>query len=180
VTSPTVRRPLPAVIALAALLLLAAIVWWRVLNRDSGSSAAAPCSTDTAPAPTLPAPELVTVQVLNSTDRAGIADKARSTLVDDGFNSPHAAANDKAKVQIQGVAHIRYGTRGKEGAALLHYYFPKARLVTTASKSATVVVSLGARYRGIVSPSAVSAALRQDGIQLRSAPAGQPSPSASC
>src|SRR4051812_9282856 len=128
VANTTMRRPLPAVIALAALLLLTAIVWWRGLNRDSGASTPHPCSTRTHPAATLPAPNLVTVQVLNSTDRQGIADKVRSTLVNDGFNSPDPAANDTKKAKIPGVAQIRYGSKGANGAKLLHYYFPKAKL----------------------------------------------------
>ena len=181
--SPTVRRPLPAVIALAALLLLTAIVWWRVLNRDSGSGAASSaCSTanQEPSGATLPDPSLVTVQVLNSTTRNGIADKARSALVDDGFKSPNAAANDKPKVKIPGVAQIRYGSRGKDGALLLHYYLPKAKLVPTQSKSATVVLSLGDRYQGISTESAVAAALQRKNITLRTAAPGQPSESANC
>jgi len=178
VVSPTLRRPLPAVIALAALLLLTAIVWWRALNRDSDdSSTATNCPPDTSSTATLPDPSLVTIQVLNATDRSGIADKARSTLVDDGFQSPSAAANDKPKVHISGVAEIRYGSKGEDGAKLLHYYFPKAKLVSTDSKSKTVVVSLGRRYKGVASPSAVEAALRQDQIELRSA---APSTDANC
>jgi hypothetical protein len=180
VASTPMRRPLPAVIALAALLLLTAIVWWRVLNRDSGSSASSPCSSEAPPAATLPAPNLVTVQVLNATDRNGIAEKARSTLVNDGFNSPHPADNDEPKVKIAGVAEIRYGSKGTDGAKLLHYYFPKAELVATKSKSATVVVSLGQRYQGIASSSAVTADLQRKQIELRTAAPGKRSPSPSC
>jgi hypothetical protein len=180
VASPSVRRPLPAVIALAALLLLTGIVWWRVLNRDTGSSAAPTCPTEGPPAVTLPAPNLITVQVLNATDRTGIAEKARSTLVNDGFNSPNAAANDKPKVKIPGVAQIRYGSKGAPGAKLLHYYLPKAKLVATKSKSATVIVSLGQRYQGVTSSSAVSAALQRKDIQLRTAAPEQPTASPTC
>lgn len=177
--STSVRRPLPAVIALAALLLLTAIVWWRVLNRDSGSSASPTCTSEPPPAASLPAPSLVTVQLLNSTDRQGIADKARATLVNDGFNSPDPADNDKSKVKIPGVAQIRYGRKGKGGAKLLHYYFPKAKLVHIKSKTATVVVSLGARYQGVASSSAVNAALQDKDIELRTAARG-PSESPTC
>jgi hypothetical protein len=180
VASPSVRRPLPAVIALAALLLLTGIVWWRVLNRDTGSSGASTCPTESPPAVTLPAPNLVTVQVLNATDRTGIAEKARSTLVNDGFNSPNPAANDKPKVKIPGVAQIRYGNKGTQGAKLLHYYLPKAKLVATKSKSATVIVSLGQRYKGVTSASAVTAALQRKDIELRTAAPAQPTASPTC
>jgi LytR cell envelope-related transcriptional attenuator len=181
VAKTSMRRPLPAVIALAALLLLTAIVWWRVLNRDSSSSGStsSSCSAETHAVATLPAPNLVIVQVLNSTNRQGIADKVRSTLVNDGFNSPDPAANDKQKMKIPGVAQIRYGSKGRNGAKLLHYYFPKAKLVATKAKSATVIVSLGEGYQGVVTSSAVTAALQQKQIELRTAAPG-PSPSPTC
>lgn len=181
--STPLRRPIPALIALLALLLLTALVWWRVLNRDASSGVALGCPTPTpthTPAAVLPAPNRVTVQVLNATHRNGIAGKARTTLVSDGFNSPQPAANDKSKVKIGGVAEIRYGDAARDGATLLHYYFPGARLVQTNTKSATVVVSLGEKYRGVASPSSVQEALRLKDIQLESATPGQPTPSPTC
>jgi hypothetical protein len=174
------RRPLPALIALLALLLLTALVWWRVLNRDSGSAASSNCPTPSAPAAQLPGPNRVTVQVLNATSRNGIAGKARARLVADGFNSPRPAGNDKPKVKIRGVAQIRFGPRGRNGATLLHYYFPGARLVPSKSKSAIVVVSLGEKYRGIASASAVTATLHRRNIQLNTAAPGAPRPSPTC
>ena len=180
-TSLPLRRPLPALIALLALLLLTALVWWRVLNRDNGSEAAGSCSTESpAAAAVLPGPNQVTVRVLNATDRTGIAGKARTTLVSDGFNSPNPAANDKRKVKIRGVAEIRYGRRGRDGAKLLRYYFPHARLVRTGVKSATVIVSLGDKYRGVASPSSVAAELRRANIALDTATPGEPGPSPTC
>ena len=88
-----VRRPLPALIALFALLLLTALVWWRVMNRDSHKDAAqptCPTPTPTESADTLPAPAAVTVQVLNGTfktkkPRSGIAGKVSTALEKDGF-----------------------------------------------------------------------------------------------
>jgi hypothetical protein len=180
VTTP-LRRPLPAVIALAALLLLTALVWWRVLHRDSGSAESSSCPTERAtPSSTLPAPRLVTVRLLNATDRTGIASKARTRLVADGFNIPAEAGNDRPKVKIHGVAEIRFGTKGHAGAKLLLYYLPGAKLVTTSSTSATVIVSLGEKYRGVTSASAVQAALEQKNIGLSTIAAGQPTPTPSC
>jgi hypothetical protein len=175
------RRPLPAIIALLALLLLTAIVWWRVLNRSGGTSAASTCPTTPPPAATLPAPNLVTVQVLNATKRNGIGGKARSALTADGFVSPNPAANDKPKTHIPGgVAQIRYGTKGAPGAKLLKFYLPKAHLSRTKTTSATVIVSLGPRYQGIATPSSVQAALQNKDITLVSSAPGQPSPSPTC
>lgn len=180
-TSPSVRRPVPALIALAALLLLTALVWWRVLHRGTGSPAATPCPTPTTPSGTvLPAPDHVTVTVLNSTDRNGIAGKARNALIDDGFGSSGPAGNDTRKRPIRGVAEIRYGPKGRDGARLLRYYLPGARLVATHSKSAVVVLSLGEKYRHVASASQVQAMLRRDDVRLATPSPTSPSPTASC
>jgi hypothetical protein len=178
-TTPT-RRPLPALIALVALLLLTALVWWRVLHRGGGTHhTARPCPTQVAQT-TLPAPGQITLKVLNATKRNGIAARARTTLVGDGFNVPAPAANDKPKKHIRGVAEIRYGPSGKQAATLLHYYFPGARLVPTSTRSAVVTVSLGDRYRSVATSSAVTAALQRQHIGLASTGSAGPSGTASC
>jgi hypothetical protein len=173
---------LPALISLLALLLLTALVWWRVMHRGGGSDTVAPCPTPTAAAATLPAPARITVQVLNATKRNGIATKARTTLVSDGFNVPDAAANDSPNANVPGTAEIRFGPTAKQGATLLRYYFPGARMVATQSKTATVVVSLGAKYRSVASTTAVQAALKHDKVEVGTATSTSsgPSPSPSC
>jgi hypothetical protein len=164
------RRPLPAVLALLALLLLTGLVWWRVLNRSSGGTthhaAKSACPSPTSSAAALPAPSAVTVAVLNSTTRNGIAGKARTALVQDGFKSPSAASDDSAKVRnkIKTVAQIRYGPSGKSGATVVHYYLPGSTMVATADKSATVIISLGTAYRAVATPAAVGAALKKAGL----------------
>ena len=107
--STTIRRPLPALVFLLALLLLTALVWWRVLNRhDTTSSASPSCSTSSSSSNVLPTPAVVTVQVYNSTKRNGIAKSARSALLKDGFRIPDQATNDPTKGTVKGVAEIRY------------------------------------------------------------------------
>src|SRR3954454_18344971 len=90
VASHLTRRPLPALVALIALLLFTGLVWWRGMHRGDSKPPACPTPTtsSSSPAAALPAPAEVTVQLLNSTTRAGIAAKARTTLVAAGFNSP--------------------------------------------------------------------------------------------
>jgi hypothetical protein len=174
---------------LLALLILTGLVWWRVLHRSSGTSNSAgpqPCATRTTSAPPsgtaeLPTPDAVTVRVLNSTDRAGIAGKAQAALVKDGFRSPRPASNDaRHHDKIKGVAQIRFGRSAKPDATLLHYYFPGARLVRTHSKRSVVTISLGKRYRRVASAQQVRAAMRADGIGSSSPPTSGPSSSPSC
>lgn len=171
--STLTKRPLPALVALVALVVLAGLVWWRVMHRGGTENAATPCPTHTASA-TLPAPGRITVSVLNATKRGGIAARARTALVSDGFNVPKPAANDSPKKKVLGVAEIRFGPKGRAGATTLRYYFPGARLVAVNVKTATVVVSLGAKYRSVATPAGVQAALRRDDVLLASGAPGSP------
>ncbi|HET8582255.1 MAG TPA: LytR C-terminal domain-containing protein [Jatrophihabitans sp.] len=179
--SSLTRRPVPALVALAALLLLTGLVWWRVLNRGTSGATAAHCptpspSTSAPVTATLPAPTSINLTVLNSTNRTGIAGKARAALVADGFKVPAAAGNDTAfHNKIPGVAEIRYGPAAKQAASVVLYYVPGAKLVPNASKTSTVVVSLGAKYRSIATPAAAAAAMKAAGVRT-SAPPSSPAP----
>lgn len=176
------RRPLPALIALLALLLLTALVWWRVLNRSTAEGhGAKPCPTPVRPAVVLPAPSAVTLQILNSTTRTGIAGKARTVFTEIGFNVPAPAANDNRKLlnKIKTSAQIRYGPAQAQSARLVAYYLPGATLVRTTSRSSTVVVSLGTKYRGIASAATVQAQLKRDNA-VAGTPTPLPSTAATC
>jgi hypothetical protein len=158
VASTVVRRPLPALISLLALLLLTAIVWWRVLHRDDSSAkqtAAKPCpsATASAPAPTvLPAPRTIDVEVLNSTNRRGIATAARTAFIAGGFRSPRMAGNLKLKRPITTTGQIRYSPAEKSAATLVSYYLPGSKLVATRTTQKRVVVVLGAKYQKLATP----------------------------
>jgi hypothetical protein len=179
------RRPLPALVSLLALLLLTALVWWRVLHRDGANGASSsPCSTPTPTATAtattraaLPAPAQVSVEVLNATNRTGIAGKARTALVQDGFKIPKPAGN-LLNTKITGVAEIRYGASAAKGAQLLQYYFPGAVLKQTTAATATVIVALGDGYKGVATPATVQAALQKANVAV-STPAPTPTPSGS-
>lgn len=180
--STTRRRPLPALIFLVALLAVTALVWWRVIGRntDSATSTARSCPTptpSTSASVVLPTPQSVTVVVLNSTSRAGIASQARDVLVSDGFAVPDPADND-AKGPVPGVAEIRYGAGQLPAAKLLRYYLPAAKLVRTTSADGSVVVSLGRKYKHLASRSVVQAALRRDGVVQQAASSPAPTGSA--
>jgi hypothetical protein len=183
--STLTRRPVPALVSLLALLLLTALVWWRVLHRTDASDTTTACPTPTTStaAVTLPAPASITLLVLNSTTRAGIASKARTTLITDGFNVPAAASNDSAakRNKITTTAEIRFGPKGKQAATLVRYYFPGASMVSTTFTSATVVISLGTKYHAVAAPTVVNAALKTDKVAVASqSPSPTSSGSASC
>jgi hypothetical protein len=177
----TARRPLPALIALLALTLLTALVWWRVLNRG-GASSAKSCSNQAA-AVVLPQPASVTLSVYNSTNRTGIAKATAKILSTDGFKVL-GYQNDPANQVIQGIGEIRYTLDQKNGATLLAYYFPGAKLVQyTAQTDSKLVVSLGTRFTKVATAATVHTALT--GAQVSQAPTGSrtsatPSPTNSC
>lgn len=179
-TSATKRRPLPALVFLLALCLLSALVWWRVMNRDDGHAAAKPACTTSQTPKHLPQPQAISVTVLNSTTRNGIAGVARSALIKDGFQIPNPAANDTSTVAVAGVAEIRYGPTGSDGAKLLAYYLPGAALVATQASDSTVVVSLGAKYTAVAASAAVAEALKTAGITLTRTTGVQTTGTASC
>jgi len=55
------RRPIPALICLLALTLLTALVWWRVINRDSAHDTKSSSCTPGPVANTLPSPRLISL-----------------------------------------------------------------------------------------------------------------------
>lgn len=180
--SSTARRPVPALVALVALLLLTGLVWWRVLNRSNASEKqqAKPCPTPTV-AVKYPAREKLTLAVLNATTRTGIAGRARTTLIQDGFNVPSLAANAPTKTinKLKVSAEIAYGPAGKQGAQLVAYYFPGAKLTQTTTKSATITISLGTLFKGVASQTSVETALGRAHAQVGT-PTPSPSPSPTC
>jgi hypothetical protein len=179
--STTMRRPLPALIFLIALTLLAALVWWRVLSRSHHSATPAQhCSAPPSGALVLPPPSSVTVVVLNSTQRNGLAGAARAALLRAGFRSPDPPRNDlSARSPLTGVAQIRYPTGMLGGAKLLQYYLPGATLTSSTATDGKIVVSLGKAYRSVASAAAVRAAMTRDKVSVGPSPTSSASASAS-
>jgi hypothetical protein len=180
--SPTKRRPLPALVLLIALTLLTALVWWRVLNRDEGqASGTAHCPTPTSSGSQLPRPANVSVSVLNSTTRTGIAARTATFLTHLGFKVA-GYGNDNPKVHVAGVAEIRYGPAQKDDAQLLQYYFKGAKLIALkADPTGKVVVSLGAKFRGAATNQVARVAMQSAHVSMSpAAPKSTPSSGASC
>jgi hypothetical protein len=157
------RRPLPALAFLLALSLLTALVWWRVLHRAEASSQ--PTSTPTpscappTPVTAVPAPASVTITVLNSTQRSGLAASVGGLLAHDGFRIASVGNDLTSRAPVAGVAEIRFGPAGATAAALLAYYVPGATLVRDSRTAASVDLALGAKYTALAAPTAVAKAL---------------------
>jgi hypothetical protein len=190
-TAPERRRPLPALAFIGALCLLTALVWFRVLHRtdtgDTATKSGCPtASTSAVPSPVplptvLPAPSLVSVLVLNSTQRNGIAGAAKKRLERDGFKVTEAADDASAlggHGLIKGTAEIRYGPAALAAATLLRFYFPAAVMKATNTSSGVVTVSLGSKYRTPATSTVVRKALKKAHLTLSSKPLPVATPSA--
>lgn len=187
-TAPERRRPLPALAFIGALCLLTAIVWFRVIHRSDGSPAPTPSSCSSAStahvaAPkVVPHPPTVSVLVLNSTNRSGIATSTKKQLQKRGFKVTDAK-NDSATYGghglVNGVAEIRYGPASLASATLLTFYFPHAQLKLTDASSNVVAVSLGRKFHAVASPKAVRAAMHAAHVRMGKVRA-RPTPAPTC
>jgi hypothetical protein len=165
---------LPALAFLLALSLLTALVWWRVLHRsDSGktTSAQPSCSASPTPQVTLvPAPGMVTVTVLNSTDKTGLAAQVSGFLATDGFKTGTPGNDLTARAPVAGIAEIRYGPTGVGAAKLVSFYVPGATLVPDGRADTSVDLAVGAKYTAVLAPSDVAKALSSAKLSQLPAP----------
>jgi hypothetical protein len=160
----TTRRPLPALVFLLVLSVLTAIVWWRVLHRpDASSSTASPPPGSAAPltctpggkAVRLPAPNTVSVVVLNGANRNQLAAQVTAQLKARGFRT---GTPDNAPV-LSGTAEIQFSTANRAGATLLSYYVPGARLVAGSATGSTITLVLGTGYKALAAQATVNQAV---------------------
>jgi hypothetical protein len=162
------RRPLPALVLLLALSILAAVVWLRVLHRGDESAAAA-CPGRRHTSATQLDPKRVKVRVYNSTNRGGLARTVADQLHRRGF-SIAGTSNDPLSDtrEVHGVGEIRYGTYGTQQATLLSWYLPGIKLTEDPRTDSIVDVAIGPGFRTLATSAQVSqskkkAAARQAG-----------------
>lgn len=185
--STTRRRPLPALIFIVALVLVTALVWWRVMNRNTDDDQQSACRTPStgasapAGAVVLPRPDSVNVIVYNSTTREGIAGDVRDELTKAGFRVPDPARNDPVKKVLTGVAQIRYPADLADAARLVQFYLPRAELKvsTSAVNRGKVIVSLGKAYKKVATATEVRAAMRRVDATFAEPTAGPSAPTSS-
>lgn len=163
--SSTRRRPLPALAFLLVLSVLTAIVWWRVLHRPDASSTPASSPTSTAAPLTctpggkavrLPAPNAVTVVVLNGANRNQLASQVTAQLRARGFRT---GTPDNAPSSLPGTAEIQFSTANRAGATLLSYYIPGARLVARNTAGSSITLVLGTGYKALAPQATVNQAV---------------------
>jgi hypothetical protein len=168
------RRPLPALILIVILGVVATIVWLRVMNTDSEISTATHCTPPVArqttappkgkpapPAPTLgqaletdsldrtgpQPPSQSLVRVLNAGSKRGGARIVTETLRELGFTQVAEPENDPLYDDTMTCrAQIRFGPRGTSAARTLSLVEPCAELIRDDRKDATVDIAIGQQF----------------------------------
>jgi len=165
------RRPLPALLFILVLGIVASIVWLRVITSDKDVTGAAHCdpppaqatpttpATEAPPSPatlgkpqetnfldrTVPAPpDRVLVRVLNASNTRGAAGLVTEMLRTLGFSQVAEPDNDAIYGdEMTCRAQIRFGPQGESAARTLSLVEPCAELVRDDRKDATVDIALG-------------------------------------
>lgn len=163
------RRPLPALLLVLVLGLVATVVWFKVMDNASESAGPAHCAppktTPTVPAgqpvptrgkalkPTAldrtdpAAPPAVLVRVVNASGQRGQARLITETLRGLGFSQVGEPANDLLYGEEMACrSQIRFGAQGTAAARTISLIEPCAELVRDERKDATVDLALGGKF----------------------------------
>lgn len=156
------RRPLPPLIFLLVLALVALGVWWNVFRQDAELQAErdAACETAEAAPPALD-PATVSVRVFNASDQGGLAQSVADDLGARGFTIAEVA-NDRSGREVTGVGEVRHGPSGKSTAAFLALYLPGAGFWQDTRATQQVDIVLGPEFvigESLAPDDAVNAAL---------------------
>jgi hypothetical protein len=145
-------RPIPALVLLLALSVLAAVVWWRVWHRGPESAAAACPGASTARVLALDVRK-VRVRVYNATERGGLARIVARQLRRRGF-SIAATSNDPLTDTraVTGVGELRYGRQGADQAELVSWHLPNIHKIEDPRNGSIVDVAIGPGYRRLATP----------------------------
>lgn len=152
------RRPIPPLIFLVVLAVVALGVWFKVLQTDQARPSS---EADACPAPptvTAMDPATIRVRVYNATPTAGLAAQVTAEFVGRGF-AVVETDNDRSGREVLGVGEVRYGARGAEQAAFISLFVPGITLVRDTRSDALIDVVLGPDYTTLAAPEAVAAAI---------------------
>lgn len=142
------RRRRKSLITVGVLLLALFFAFWWAYSYYKASSTG-PRTTTAAcrtPGPEEMTPAKVTVNVYNSTTRAGLAASAAQEFAAQGY-AVGAVANDPLKHEVAGPAEVRFGPAGKAGADLVLASLGEGAVVVEDQRAdASVDVALGQAY----------------------------------
>lgn len=148
-----------AIVGLGAAAVYTDVVDVPFLHRDFTTPAPTPSAT-TSPPPcpsegALPvAYDAVGVQVLNATDRRGLAGATSTALTERGFTV--TGTGNATTGRVEGVAEIRFGPDGVDAAYTLAAHVPDATLVLERRDGPGVDLVLGEGFSAPVDQAAVA------------------------
>jgi hypothetical protein len=154
------RRPGPWLAFLTVLVIIAVVVWWKVLGAASGKEDQnAACGPQVTQTVTTMDPKTVRIRVYNATERSGLARQVSDALKKKKFTVLSASNDPLADTRkVDGVAEIRYGDKGEQQALLVSFWFPGAKLVSDPRKDAIVDIAIGPGYKAVATDAQVSQA----------------------
>lgn len=161
------RRPLPALIFIAVLGLVAMVVWVKAITSNTDIDEALRCTPPPAPAEgmtftslthtalddTTPIPPgEVGVQVLNASQSRGQGAITTETLRALGFTQIAAPDNDPSYPDQEAKCHgqLRFGDNGRSAARTLSLVVPCVELIKDTRADASVDLSIGAGFGDVV------------------------------
>ncbi|MBA3523530.1 MAG: LytR C-terminal domain-containing protein [Geodermatophilaceae bacterium] len=149
------RRPIPALLLLLVLGLVALGVWWQVLQKAEADSAAppppAPPCAPLTPAPDTVDPAAVEVRVYNASDQRGLAAIVGAELGERRLRVI-VVGNDPSAQVVEGSGEIRYGTNGRVQALWIAANFPRMIAVADARPGSVIDIALGPAYDDDLTP----------------------------
>ena len=152
------RRRAAITLTLVALVLLGtftyAAAYFQGWVGTRAPKIASPSCQAATPAEAL-TPRAVTVNVYNSTDRAGLAASVAKSLRTQSFKVVDVA-NDPLGRPLSGVGEIRHGPAGEAGAALVAARLSGAKVVLDNRTDATVDLVLGKTFKALTVPPKVA------------------------
>lgn len=152
------RRPIPPLILLVVLAVIALGVWFKVLQTEEARPAADDEACPTPPAVTALDTATIEVRVLNATPTEGLAAQVTAEFQGRGFVVT-ATDNDRSGRTVAGVGELRYGPRGAAQAAYTALFVPGITLTRDTRADALLDVVLGPEYAGLAANEAVAEAL---------------------
>lgn len=171
------RKPIPAVIIVAMLLVTAIVVWVNVIHKADNINAAVACTPSTVaaaasgqvlahdaldkvtPAP----PSAVKFRVYNGSSQRGAAQQVSIALTALGFQQAADPADDPLYPQqnMACVGQLRFGANGQSAARTLSLVMPCTELIRDNRQDATVDVSVGKNFSAVAPGSDALTALHQ-------------------
>ncbi|WP_163504732.1 LytR C-terminal domain-containing protein [Fodinicola acaciae] len=148
-----------ALIIVGAMLVFAlAFAGWAIATKG-GTLAEAQCRAASAPKD-LPKPADVAVNVLNATDRDGLAGAVGKQLTSRGFQVKNIGTASDG-VPVNGVGQVRFGPSGFGAAQVLQSQIIGLDPVMDQRQDSTVDVVLGAGYTRMATATEVAAAAKR-------------------